>query len=219
MTTVQHGKPTKAAAIALSLARDIASGRFAPGTAIDETAIAAHYGVSRTPIREAIRQLTASGALETRAHRGAVVRSFSEGELDDRFAVMADLEGLCARGAALAMTEGDLAALDDIMAAASRAVVATDRESYTAQNGAFHDAIYRGAHNAYLMQLTLETRDRLAPFRRAQFAAPGRLARSHAEHHRVVAAIRARDAAAAFDAMRAHIVIVREAVDMVAEVG
>ncbi len=217
--TTQRGKPTKAEAIALSLAQDIASGRFAPGTALDETEIAAHYGVSRTPIREAIRQLTASGTLETRAHRGAVVRTFSEGELDDMFAVMADFEGLCARGAALAMTEAELGALDDIMAAAAARVAAADREGYATLNNAFHDAIYRGAHNAYLMQLTLETRDRLAPFRRAQFAAPGRLARSLAEHRGVVAAIRARDAAAAFDAMRAHIVIVREAVDTAAEVG
>lgn len=219
MTMTQRGKLTKAAVIARNLAQDIASGRFAPGTALDETEIAAHYGVSRTPIREAIRQLTASGMLQTRAHRGAVVRAFSERELDDMFAVMADFEGLCARGAALAMTEADLRALDDIMAAAAACVDASDRDGYTTWNNAFHDAIYRGAHNAYLKQLTIETRERLAPFRRAQFAAPGRLTRSLAEHRRVVAAIRARDAAAAFDAMRAHIVVVREAVDAAAEVG
>ena len=217
MTVAQLGKPTKAAAIARSLAQDIASGRFAPGTALDETEIAAHYGVSRTPIREAIRQLTATGMLATRAHRGAVVRSFSEGELDDMFAVMADFEGLCARGAALAMSEAELAALDELVAAAATCVAAADRDGYARLNNAFHDAIYRGAHNAYLMQLTLETRERLAPFRRAQFAAPGRLSRSLTEHRRVLAALRARDAPAAFDTMRAHIVIVRDAVDAAAE--
>ena len=219
MTTEQLGKPTKAAIIARRLAQDITAGRFAPGTALDETEIAAHYGVSRTPIREAIRQLTANGLLETRAHRGAVVRRFSERELDDMFAVMADFEGLCARGAALAMTEAEWCALDAIMAAAAVSVEAADRVRYTMLNEAFHDAIYRGAHNAYLMQLTLETRYRLAPFRRAQFSAPGRLARSLAEHRGVVAAIKKRDASAAFDAMRAHIVIVREAVDTAAVAG
>lgn len=217
MTTALPGKPTKAAAIARHLADDIASGRFAPGTALDETEIAALYGVSRTPIREAIRQLTASGMLATRAHRGAVVRTFSEGELDDMFAVMADLEGLCARGAALAMTATELRALEELVTAAAARVSAADREGYARLNDAFHDTVYRGAHNAYLMQLTLETRSRLAPFRRAQFGAPGRLARSLAEHRRVVAAIGRRDAAGAFDAMRAHIVIVREAVDVAAK--
>lgn len=216
MTTIHPGKPTKAAAIAQHLAQDIASGRFAPGTALDETGIAAHYGVSRTPIREAIRQLTARGMLETRAHRGAVVRTFSEGELDDMFAVMADFEGLCARGAALAMTATELHALDGIVTATAAMVAAGDREGYATLNDAFHDAIYRGAHNAYLMQLTLETRNRLAPFRRAQFGTPGRLARSLAEHRRVVDAIGRHDASAAFDAMRAHIVIVRDAVEATA---
>lgn len=207
------GKPTKAAAIAQSLAADIATGRFSPGTALDETAVAAHYGVSRTPIREAIRQLTASGMLETRAHRGAVVRAFDEAELDEMFAVMADLEGLCARGAALAMTQGERRALDGLMAAAKPLVEAEDAAAYAVLNDSFHDLIYRGAHNRYLMQLTLETRTRLAPFRRAQFEAAGRLRLSFAEHAAVVGEIERQDPARAFEAMRRHIVIVRGTVE------
>ena len=213
------GRPTKAAIIAQNLARDIATGRFAPGTALDETEIAAFYGVSRTPIREAIRQLTASGMLATRAHRGAVVRSFDEKELDDMFAVMADLEGLCARGAALSMTTAEVRALESIVDASADLVEKRDSAAYAVVNDSFHDAVYHGAHNAYLLQLTVDTRTRLAPFRRAQFDTPGRLALSLGEHRRALAAIQARDAVAAFDAMRAHIVVVRAAVDVVVKHG
>ncbi len=210
------GKSTKAARIASTLAADIASGLFTPGSALDETEIAAHYGVSRTPVREAIRQLTARGMVETKAHRGAVVRAFDERELDDMFAVMADLEALCARGAALAMTAADRRDLRGSLAALTAAAKTGDINAYAAQNEQFHDIIYRGAHNGYLMQLTLDTRERLAPFRRAQFGSQGRLMRSLAEHCRVVEAIDNRDAVKAFDAMRAHIVVVRDAVDRAA---
>ena len=131
------------------------------------------------------------------------------------FAVMADLEALCARGAALAMTAAELRALQEIVTAAAALTAANDREGYAALNEAFHDTVCRGAHNAYLLQLTLETRSRLAPFRHAQFSAPGRLERSLAEHRQVLAAIGRRDAAGAFEAMRAHIVIVRDAVELI----
>lgn len=212
-------KLTKAQTIARDLATDIASGRFAPGTALDETAIAAHYGVSRTPIREAIRQLTASGVIEVKAHRGAVVRAFDERQLDDMFAVMADLEGLCARGAALAMTGTEVAGLEDLLHHSAGAVATADTAAYVALNERFHAAIYLGAHNPYLMQLTFETQRRLVPFRQAQFSGDGRLARSLTEHRHVAEAIRRRDAAAAFDAMRAHIVHVRSAVDRLSQRG
>lgn len=216
---VRHeaGKPTKAETIARSLAGDIVSGLLAPGTALDETLIAARYGVSRTPIREAIRQLTATGVLETRAHRGAVVRSFSEKELDDMFAVMADLEALCARGAALAMTAVEQHALGELLAASAALVERNDRVGYGVFNERFHEAIYAGAHNDYLAQITLETRGKIAPFRQAQFEASERLGHSFAEHRRVLDAITRRAPAAAFEAMHAHIVVVRAVVDQVVE--
>lgn len=213
----EAGKPTKAESIARSLADDIVKGLLAPGTALDETLIAARYGVSRTPIREAIRQLTATGVLETRAHRGAVVRSFSEKELDDMFAVMADLEALCARGAALAMTAAEQNALGAILSASAPLVERDDHIGYGVLNEQFHEAIYAGAHNDYLAQITLETRAKIAPFRQAQFEASGRLAHSFAEHRRVLDAITGRAPTSAFEAMHAHIVVVRAAVDRVVE--
>ena len=208
-------KPTKAGTIARTIADDILQGRLLPGTSLDETLIAARYGVSRTPIREAIRQLTANGVLETKPHRGAVVRAFSEKQLDDMFAVMAELEALCARAAALAMSSAEQAALDAMHDEAAAWAARNDRAAFIDYNWRFHEAIYRGAHNDYLAQLTLDTRARLAPFRSVQFEAEGRLERSHMEHGQVLAAIRRSDAALAHAAMRAHLVVVRSTVDEV----
>jgi DNA-binding GntR family transcriptional regulator len=86
-----------------------------------------------------------------------------------------------------------------------------DALAYAEANDAFHSAIYEGAHNAYLDDITRSTRARLQPFRRAQFGARGRLGKSHAEHALIVAAIMRADQAAAASAMRSHISIVETA--------
>jgi DNA-binding GntR family transcriptional regulator len=206
---------TKAERIARKLTQEIVEGRLPPGTSLDETSIAARFGVSRTPIREAIRQLTANGILQTRAHRGAIVRDFSEKQLDDMFAVMAELEALCARWSALAMTTAERRALQALHEEAAQAVAQNDQLAYAALNQRFHTAFYLGAHNEHLAGMAEDIRAKLAPFRRAQFAAPGRLAASHAEHAEVVDAVRRSDAALAHYAMRAHLVRVRTVVDHV----
>jgi DNA-binding GntR family transcriptional regulator len=85
-----------------------------------------------------------------------------------------------------------------------------DPQRFHEVNEAFHNAIYAGAHNAYLAELALATRKRVQPFRRAQFRNVGRLAKSHAEHDRIVLAIQQGDRPAATAAMRAHIDTVRK---------
>ena len=85
-----------------------------------------------------------------------------------------------------------------------------DPQRYHESNEVFHGTIYVGAHNEYLAELTLATRLRVAPFRRAQFRNLGRLAKSHGEHDRVVEAILRGDKARAAEAMRAHIMMVCE---------
>lgn len=209
-------KLTKAKLIHQAIADDIVHGRLSPGTALDETSIAATFGVSRTPIREAIRQLEAIGLVETRGQRGAVVAALSDRQLDDMFAVMAELEALCARWAAVAMSAEERRRLLGLQEESARLVSAGQREAYVDFNIRFHEAIYRGSHNAFLADLALAVRKRCAPFRRAQFETLGRLARSHAEHGAVVEAIQRGDAQLAAVEMRAHILVVRDAVDVVA---
>ena len=165
--------------------------------------------MSRTPVREALRQLVASGLVEARAHRGAVVAQPSPDRLTEMFEAMAELEGLCAGLAAERMPPGDRQKLEAIHEELRVLSHAGNPERFHEVNERFHNAIYAGSQNGYIAEMTLATRVRVQPFRRAQFRNLGRLAKSHAEHDRVVVAIMRGDKAGAEAAMRAHIELVR----------
>ncbi len=202
---------TRTEALRLQIADEIISGALEPGTSLDEQELASRFGVSRTPVREAIRQLSASGLVDVRPHRGAVVALPSPAQLDDMFEAMAELEALCAGLAARNMTVPERRDLEAQHEALRVLVHEGDPLRYHEANEAFHAAIYAGSHNGYLAELTLLTRMRVAPFRRAQFRVPSRLASSYQEHDHVVQAILRGDRTAATEAMRAHIGIVRDA--------
>lgn len=210
-TRTDPPSPTRAEEIRQLLAEEIVRGRLPPGVQLDETEIARQFGVSRTPVREAIRQLEATGLAEARPRRGAVVAAVTKERLDEMFFVMLEMEALCAREAARQMTAAERTGLETLHAAGSAPAAAGDVEGYYAHNLRFHDAIYVGTHNRYLAEMTLMVRKRLAPFRRAQFSGENRPALSHAEHGLVVAAIVAGNGEAAAEAMRAHIGVVRDA--------
>jgi len=202
-------KITRAEELRLQLADEIVRGALAPGAPLDETEIAKRFNVSRTPVREALRQLATSGLIEARAHRGAVVARPSVDRLTGMFEAMAELEGLCAGLAAQRMTPVERQRLEAIHEELRNLSHAGNPERFHEVNERFHNAIYSGAHNAYIAEITLATRVRVQPFRRAQFRNLGRLAKSHAEHDRVVVAILRGDKAGAANAMRAHIELVR----------
>jgi DNA-binding GntR family transcriptional regulator len=123
---------------------------------------------------------------------------------------MAELEALCAGLAAERMTAGERHALEAVHEQLRVLIQSGDPQRYHEVNEAFHATIYGGAHNDYLAEMTLATRTRVQPFRRAQFRLIGRLAKSHVEHDRVVLAIVRGDRAGAASAMRAHIITVGE---------
>jgi DNA-binding GntR family transcriptional regulator len=202
-------KITRAEELRLQLADEIVRGALAPGAPLDETEIAKRFNVSRTPVREALRQLAASGLIEARAHRGAVVARPSVERLTGMFEAMAELEALCAELAAQRMTPIERQRLESIHDELRTLSYAGNPERFHEVNERFHSAIYAGAHNAYIAEITLATRVRVQPFRRAQFRNLGRLAKSQAEHDRVVVAILRGDKAGAASAMRAHIELVR----------
>ncbi len=202
---------TRTETLRLQLADDIVAGVLAPGTPLDEQEMAARFGVSRTPVREAIRQLSSSGLVSVRPHRGAVVALPTPEQLNDMFEAMAELEALCAGLAARNMTAPERHALEALHEDLRVLVHKGDPSRYHEKNEAFHAAIYAGSHNGYLAELTLMTRARVAPFRRAQFRATGRLGGSYSEHDLIVRAILRGDQAGAGEAMRAHIGIVRDA--------
>lgn len=208
---------TRTEALRLRIADEIVSGVLEPGTPLDEQELAARFGVSRTPVREAIRQLSASGLVSVRPHRGAVVALPTPAQLDDMFEAMAELEALCAGLAARNMSVPERRDLDALHQTLRALVHEGDPLRYHEANEAFHAAIYAGSHNGYLAEMTLLTRARVAPFRRAQFRAAGRLGGSYQEHDLVVQAILRGDQAGAGEAMRAHIGIVKDAFRSYAE--
>ena len=214
---VGGSRRTLADELRLALADDIVRGLIAPGAGLDETELARRFGVSRTPVREAIRQLAASGLVEVRAHRGAVVARPSEERLIGMFEAMAELEALCAGLAAARMNAAERGLLETVHEELRVLIHGGDPQRYHDVNEAFHAAIYAGAHNAYLAEMTHATRYRVQPFRRAQFRNLGRLANSHVEHDRVVLAILRGDREVAAGAMRVHIMKVREEYEAYAE--
>ncbi|PZQ83648.1 MAG: GntR family transcriptional regulator [Ancylobacter novellus] len=208
---------TRAEELRLQLADEITRGKLPPGTTLDETALATRFGVSRTPVREAIRELAASGLVDSRPHRGAVVARPSVERLQNMFDVMAELEALCAGLAALQMTPPERRRLEELHATMGELMRLGDFAAYRDANEQFHASIYAGSHNDYLVEMTVGTRRRLSPFRRAQFRALGRLALSHIEHDRVVTAIARGDRDGASQNMRSHIAIVHDAYEQYAQ--
>ena len=203
--------PTSAERIRLILAKRIVTGEIPPGTALDESALAAELEVSRTPVREALRQLASSGLVDQRPHRKALVRKPEADALEGMFEVMGYLEGLCASLAAARMTLEERQSLRNLHESMREIVHAGKTEDYVIANEAFHTMIYEGAHNSYLSELALSTRQRVQPFRRAQFSSLGRLTSSHAEHSAIVEAILQGDRMAAEAGMHAHIGLVEQA--------
>jgi DNA-binding GntR family transcriptional regulator len=202
---------TQAERLAEAIAESVLSGQFEPGLRLDEAMLAERYGVSRTPVREALRQLASTGLIDVKPRRGATVANVSSAQLETLFAAMAEIEATCARLAAMSMTPIERRRLQGLQDAMETIVLRDDRDAYAAANITFHTQIYLGAHNEILSDFATGLRRRLAPFRRAQFRTEARTSRSHAEHAAVVKAIIACDAFAAHAAMFHHMSLVEDA--------
>lgn len=189
----------------------IIGGNLPPGSVLDETQLAAEFEVSRTPIREALKLLAASGLVQQKPHSRTIVAKPDGASLAGMFELMGHLEALCAGYSAQRMTAAERNSLDQLHGDMAAIVSAGDQPAYIKANETFHNSIYCGAHNPYLEDVTRTTRQRLQPFRRAQFSTLGRLAKSHAEHGQVVEAILRGNSADAETFMRAHITLVEDA--------
>ena len=201
-------RQTRAAELAAALADEILRSRLAPGQRLDEQELAQRFGVSRTPVREALGQLAATGLVEHRPRRGVIVAVISPQRLQDMFVVMAELEASASRLCAAAMSpEERQGSRRPAPRFAGRGAGRPDRRIRAFQSG-FSFALYAGCHNGYLRELLNATRARLAPFRRAQFNLRGRLAASWREHDAVVEAILRGDGEGAARAMREHLATV-----------
>jgi DNA-binding GntR family transcriptional regulator len=191
--------------VAAKLRERIFAGELAPGSFIDEPALCSELSISRTPLREALKVLTAEGLLRHEPRRGCFVSEITERDLDEIFPVIALLEGRCAFEAANNATDADLAALEQLHDRLQRSAKAKRITEYYETNFAIHEAIILLANNRWLAQVIGDLRKLVKLARLQQLHAPGRLEQSLSEHMAVYAALKAHDAEGAEAAMRTHL--------------
>ena len=185
----------------------IFDGTFNDGTRLDEVQLSARFGVSRTPIREALLRLAQSGLVEHLPRRGVFVRQPGPIELMEMFEVMAELEATSARFAASRISEQAIRDLNETNQRCNAAVEANDTEEYYRENETFHAILYRESGNGFLEQECLRLQRRLQPFRRTQLRLRGRLKQSMHEHEQIVAALEDGDGLKAAEAIRGHVAV------------
>jgi len=182
-------------------------GKLAPGTHLDEIELAKRFGVSRTPIREALSLLAGEGVVEIRPRRGAVVADITPQRLVEMFEVMAELEAMCTRLAARRISPAELAELEQAHEGCRDAAQKLDSDGYFYANEHFHHSIYSASHNSFLSDQAHALQRRLRPYRRLQLRVRNRLAKSFEEHQAVLDALRDGDADRAVAAIRSHVMV------------
>ena len=209
---------TRAAAeIVAAVERQILSGALAPGQRLDELALAKEFGVSRTPVREAVLELAAVGLVEQRAHRGAFVAEVTLEEIFDVYEVLAELEGLCARLAARRMDEAERAELLRLHQEMGQLLASEHRAKYIDLDYRFHGLLIRGARNSALLDHISMCMKRIAPVRRTSMEMVRNMETAHAEHSKLAKAIIDGDAEGAERVMSEHVALrAEQAKDLVA---
>lgn len=205
--------------VAAQLRERIFAGELTPGSFLDEAGLAQQMRISRTPLREALKVLTAEGLVRHEPRRGCFVNEVTEQDLDEIFPVIALLEGQCARLAAAHATDADIEALEALHDKLQRHARAKRINDYYAANFAIHEAIIQLANNRWLAQVIGDLRKIVKLARLQQLHAPGRLEQSLSEHVAVFAALKARDPDGAEAAMRTHLVRQRGALREVARIA
>ena len=181
----------------------IEAGSFKPGDRLVEAELAERFGVSRTPVREALQRLETQ-SMVTRDGRSLIVASLDHNELSELYAVRTELEGLAARLAARHATEEEVHVLR-LMVIEDRALLGRDPRLLSRANKRFHKQIHLASHNRFLVQQLDLVHRSMALMATTSLAADGRDGPALAEHERIVAAIEARDGDAAYAALRVHI--------------
>jgi len=186
-----------------ALQEEILDGTLAPGDRIKEADIADRFGLSRTPVREALRRLETRGLLTHEPHRGMVVSQLDASAVAELYAMREILDGAAARLAAQHASDVEIREMQRQIAR-DRQLVGAPKQ-LAASNRAFHAAILRAAHNRFLMKASDTLAEALALLGPTTLAIPGRGPQSIDEHAEIVEAVAAKDPDAADAAARAHI--------------
>lgn len=192
--------------VAEELEEEIIAGIIPAGSRLDESSIAERFGISRTPVREALHMLCARSLTERVPYKGVLVVQISDERIDQMFEAMAEMEATCGRLSSQRMTMGERAELERLHQTMNALAEAGDHGGYHSANSAFHELLFQGSHNSDLLAMAQTLRIKLAPFRKYQLKDTGRLKRSCLEHQQIVDAILDQDGRAAESALRRHLV-------------
>jgi DNA-binding GntR family transcriptional regulator len=191
--------------VAERLREQIFAHELAPGSWLDEQSLALEFGISRTPMREAIKVLASEGLVTTKMNKGAYVTEVDRHDLEQIFTVLSLLEGQAAQETALKATEVQLTQLDDLHHRLEKAAADRDLEQFFEINVKFHDMIQEIAGNKWMNGVIVDLRKVLKLQRRDSLSRSGRLLSSLIEHREILQAILKRDPLAAEAAMRKHL--------------
>lgn len=197
-------KNTRAEVLLAEIEAMIIDGSLMPGERLDETIIANQFGVSRTPVREAIRVLTAIGLVQNTGRQGAEVAQISVSMLIEMFEHMAVLEGMCAQLAARRATTDERSSMFAMHSLLEKAFDIGDHKEFYNINLKFHDHLYEASHTQYLAGETLRLRRRLSPYRMRVTYQPGRMRATLGEHLEILNAVDNGDSEGAMMAARSH---------------
>lgn len=201
------GKVGRAVDIRLTLQEEIETGRLFPGTVLDEKQLSERFGVSRTPVREALQQLAARELVTLESHVGAHVARMAVPEIRAMLEYLTEMEALCAK---LAARRVDPALRQSLQAALALCQQAGDGQGdattgYAQANTAFHEALYEGSHSVYLAGQIRKTRRLLQRYRAHEYLSPERMRQSIADHEAIAQAVMRGDEAGASHAMLRHL--------------
>ena len=183
-------KNTRTEILVSEIEKLIVNGSMVPGQRLDEMVLAKKYGVSRTPVREAIRALTAIGLVQNTGKQGSQVAKLSISMLIEMFELMAVLEGMCAQLAARRATKNQLFEMQKTHELLEKTFEKGTHKEFYNVNLQFHDLLYNASHTQYLAEETLRLRRRLSPYRMRVTFQPGRMNSTLEEHNKILIAIK-----------------------------
>ena len=199
------GRTALAVEVTDRLRQMILEGQLEPGAKIQERLLTEQFGVSRTPLREALKVLAAEGLLELIPNRGTVISRQTSEELREIFSVLAVLEGLAGELAAQNATDEELRSIGELTATLRRCHEASNRPQYFATNLEIHRHIIAAAKNATLARSHALLADRAQRARYQANLTAQRWQKAIEEHEEIAAVLAARDGEAAARLMKAHI--------------
>ncbi len=191
----------------------ILSGRYSENEELKENAIGAELGVSRTPVREALRQLELEGLVTIVPNKGAYVTGISEKDIHDIYTIRSYLEGLCARWACEHITEEQLDAIEEVIYLSEFHTGKGHFEQVVELDSKFHKLVYGACGSKILEHELSDFHHYVERVRKITLSKEERAVRSNAEHTAILSAIRARDGALAEKLAHEHIICTIENIE------